>query len=158
MANVVFIQRLWYEYPGTGYLSAILRKHGHSTRVIIEESPRRIVKRLLPGDIAAFSVMTGMHHWALGIASHIKKTLGLMTVFGGPHPTYFPDVIEKDAADIICRGEGEYALLDLANAIDNERDFDKIANLWVKSAGTIHKNPLRPLIDDLDTLPLQDRQ
>jgi radical SAM superfamily enzyme YgiQ (UPF0313 family) len=158
MAKIVFIQRLWHEYPGIGYLSAILRRHGHSTRVIIEESPNKVLKHLLPGDIAAFSVTTGMHHWALDVASHIKKNLGLMIIFGGPHPTYFPEMIEKEPVDIICMGEGEYALLDLANALDRGSDITKIPNLWVKAGGTIHKNPLRPLVDDLDALPFQDRQ
>ena len=157
MANLVFIQRLWCEYPGTEILSGILRKNGHNTRVIIENSPRKVIKQLSPGDIAAFSVMTGMHHWALKVTSEIKEKLGVLTVWGGPHPTYFPEIINENGIDIICRGEGDYVLLDLANAIDRDENVAEIRNLWVKEDGRIRKNLLRPLVDNLDTLPFQDR-
>ncbi len=157
MANVVFIQRLWYEYPGTEILSAVLKKGGHTTRVIIGEQAEAIIKKLRPGDIAAFSIMTGMHHWAIDIAARIKKQSNLLTVFGGAHPTFFPEMLEENGVDIICRGEGEGSILDLANAIDANTDITGIQNLWVKMGGVVHKNPLRPLIDDLDVIPFQDR-
>jgi anaerobic magnesium-protoporphyrin IX monomethyl ester cyclase len=158
MADIAFVQRLWYEYPGIGLLSAVLKKHGHTARVIISESPKKILQQIGKPDIAAFSVMTGMHHWALAAASHVKKGSGALTVFGGPHPTYFPEIIERNGVDVICRGEGEYALLDLADAVDNGSDISKIQNLWVKTGGEIHKNPLRPLVGDLDAIPFQDRR
>jgi anaerobic magnesium-protoporphyrin IX monomethyl ester cyclase len=157
MATIVFIQRLWYEYPGTELLAAVLKKGGHSVRVIIAEQPSAVIRKMHPGEIAAFSIMTGMHHWAIDIAVALKQSLGTMTVFGGAHPTYFPELVEKHGVDIICRGEGEHALLDLANAVDAGGDITGIPNLWVKKGGTVHKNPLRPLIDDLDTVPFQDR-
>jgi len=157
MANIVFIQRLWHEYPGVESIAAVLKKGGHNVRVIIEGRPKKIIKRLSKGDVAAFSVMTGMHHWALKVAAAIKDDLGLMTVFGGPHPTFFPEFINEKAVDLICRGEGEYAMLELANAVDNSGDLSAIANLWVKKDGKVYKNPLRPLIEDLCSIPFPDR-
>ncbi len=155
--KIVFIQRLWYEYPGVESLAGILKKNGHDVSVIIEERPSKIIEHLSICDIAAFSVMTGMHHWALKVASAIKDKLGLLTVFGGPHPTFFPEFINEKEVDIICRGEGEYAMLELADALDNKSDLTTIANLWVKRDGRIYKNPLRPLINDLDSIPPMDR-
>lgn len=157
MAKIVFIQRLWYEYPGIESLAAVLKKGGHDVRVIIEENPRKIARRLAKEEIAAFSVMTGMHRWALKAASAIKDEAGSLTLFGGPHPTFFPEFINEEAVDIICRGEGEYAMLDLADAIDKKSDLTSIPNLWVKKDKKIYKNALRPLVCDLGSIPFPDR-
>jgi radical SAM superfamily enzyme YgiQ (UPF0313 family) len=139
-------------------LGSYLKDKGHKVRVIIGESSNAIIKKLSRSEIAAFSIMTGMHRWALRIASDIKKELNLLTIFGGAHPTYFPEIIKEEAVDIICRGEGEEALLDLANAIDNKQNIENIKNLWVKKEGLIFENQLRPLMENLDLIPFQDRE
>jgi radical SAM superfamily enzyme YgiQ (UPF0313 family) len=59
---------------------------------------------------------------------------------------------------MVCIGEGEGALLDLLNAIDKKKDIIKIKNLWVKKDKKIYKNPVRPLIQNLDSLPFPDRE
>jgi radical SAM superfamily enzyme YgiQ (UPF0313 family) len=158
MASIVFVQRLWYEYPGTAILSSFLKKNGHTVRVIIGESSKEIIGKLSEGEVVAFSIMTGMHHWALKVANDIKGSLKSLTVFGGAHPTYFPDIIQERGVDVICRGEGEHALLELADAVDSNSDITGIKNLWIKRDGVVYKNPLRPLIEDLDSLPFQDRE
>ena len=76
----------------------------------------------------------------------------------GPHPTFSPDIIQHPAIDVICRGEGEYAMLDIANTVDNSRELTSIPNLWAKVDKEIYKNEPRPLIEYLDTLPLPDRE
>lgn len=77
------------------------------------------------------------------------------TIVGGAHATVCPDsVIKEDAVDMVCVGEGEEALLELCQKIQNNEDITKIRNLWVKS-NQIHKNPVRPSID-INTLPFQD--
>jgi len=157
MSKIAFIQRNWYEYPGVESLSGILKKNGHSVRAIIEEQPHKIVKHLSRDDIAAFSVMTGTHHWALKVASAIKNGPGSLTIFGGPHPTFFPEIINEKPLDAICRGEGEYAMLELADALDNKSDFTAINNLWAKKDAKLYKNPLRPLVENLDSIPFPDR-
>lgn len=84
---------------------------------------------------------------------------GYNVVVGGIIPTLEPEkTIINPLVDIVCRGEGEFAFLDLANAI-NENDSEKIKkieNLWVKEGSNIFRNPLRPLIYDLDVLPTPD--
>ena len=76
---------------------------------------------------------------------------------GGVFPSSVPErVINLDFVDYVCRGEGEGALVDLANAIEEKKDPSKIANLWVKKNGKIiAKNPIRPALD-VNTLPVQD--
>ena len=73
-------------------------------------------------------------------------------IWGGVHPTIFPDDCIKDA-DIICIGEGEGALTDLVTYMRDDQPYYQINNLWIRDTDQIIKNPLRPLIQNLDSLP-----
>jgi radical SAM superfamily enzyme YgiQ (UPF0313 family) len=78
-------------------------------------------------------------------------------VCGGAHPTFYPEVINDEYLDIACVGEGEAALAQLAETLERGRDPRGIKNLIVKKDGGVFRNELRPLVDDLDTLPFADR-
>lgn len=92
------------------------------------------------------------------MATEIKKIFPAKIIFGGPHSTFFPEVVEEEPVDIICRGEGEFAVLDLANKIDEKRDYTETLNCWFSLEGKIIKNDIRLLIENLDRLPFPDRQ
>ena len=78
-------------------------------------------------------------------------------MFGGVHPTIEPeDSINQPAVDMVCIGEGEEALCELLNRLD-EKPTD-VQNIWFKVNGEIVRNPVRPLIQDLDSLPPADRE
>ncbi len=84
------------------------------------------------------------------------KALGIPTIMGGIHVTFSPDeVIKETAIDMICLGEGEKAIVELADCIRDKKDYIDIPNLWVKQDGTVNKNPIGPLAD-LNNLPEQD--
>src|SRR5262249_40100171 len=63
----------------------------------------------------------------------------------------------EEGVDSICIGEGEGPLLDLANSLGNGKARPDIFNLWMKLDGEVVKNPVRPLIHDLSSLPMPDR-
>ena len=160
MAKILFLQNQWSQYLGVMYISAVLKKNGHRCELTISNNINKITKELdsIQPDIVAFPAMTGMHRWVLETAKNIKqKSKDVLIVIGGHHPTYFPQVIENDGVDVICRGEGEYPMLDLANAVDNKNEIRNIPNLWVKQKSDIYKNDLRPLVQNLDELPFCDR-
>ncbi|MBI4982288.1 MAG: hypothetical protein HZC15_04010 [Candidatus Omnitrophica bacterium] len=67
-----------------------------------------------------------------------------------------PDmVIKNDCIDIICIGEGEDPIVELAEAIVLKKNYNNIKNLWIKNGSEIIKNPLREL-RNMDTLAFQD--
>ena len=158
MARVIFLQRIWYEYGGPEIISSVLKKYGHEVDLLIGKDISSFRDKIKPNDIIAFSTMSGEHHWALQVASQIKKEKKVLTIFGGPHPTYFPEIINHPAVDITCCGEGEYSMRDLADAYDKGIDYTAIPNLSVKLGDKIKKNEVRPLVSDLDALPFPDRQ
>lgn len=85
--------------------------------------------------------------------------MGIPIVFGGIHPTCVPEeVIKNDFVDFVIRGEGEYALLDLVNSLDSGGFNYEIKSVWFKKNGEIIRNPLHPLIQDLDKLPFPDKE
>ncbi|MFH1096249.1 MAG: radical SAM protein [Candidatus Desantisbacteria bacterium] len=89
------------------------------------------------------------------ITKAIKETLNIPVLWGGVHPTVDPEECIQHA-DMLCLGEGEYSLLELLEALSNNGNPLTIKNLWFNIAGTITRNPLRPLIQDLSSLPLPD--
>lgn len=135
-------------------------------KVDIVKRLNEVIEEFQP-DIITFSLfscmLTGedeyrMYARGLHLIDKCVRT-GYKVVVGGIIPTLEPEkTIINTRVDIVCRGEGELAFLDLANAM-NDNDWDKIKkieNLWVKEGGNIFRNPLRPLIYDLDVLPTPD--
>jgi radical SAM superfamily enzyme YgiQ (UPF0313 family) len=85
----------------------------------------------------------------------IKEALNIPVLWGGVHATVDPEGCIQ-YADMLCVGEGEYPLLELLEAMDYQRVTTDIKNLWFNQEGRVIKNPLRPLIQDLNSLPLPD--
>jgi anaerobic magnesium-protoporphyrin IX monomethyl ester cyclase len=163
--RILFIQKdiKLLEPLGVFYLAASLRQAGHEPGLALVERKgfNARVNNFQP-DILAYSVTTGFHKYYKDINQKLKSRLNnegrnVLSIFGGPHTTFFPEFIEEDGVDIICRGEGEGAIVDLANALAHGKDYTQIANLWVKHGNKIQKNDVRPLAVNLDDLPFPAR-
>ena len=74
------------------------------------------------------------------------------------HQTRLVAITQGDLVDAVCLGEGELALAEFVEALDDGKLPTDVANFWVKDNGTIHRNPVRPLVEDLDTIPFPDRE
>ena len=168
-----------FQKLGVQYISSILKKNGHETRLFVDPQlfndtyfsiPRlgqvfdykTIIKEELETyhpDLIAFSVVTDFYQRACRLAEYFKKTMAVPVLFGGNHPTLVPErVIGKEFVDMVCIGEGEYPLLELADSMRKKQVDYTIKNLWFKKDGKIIKNGLRPLIADLDKLPFPDQE
>jgi len=162
VAKVVFLQQRAEEWLGVMYISAVLKAYGHECDIYVEALEKEdISEKALAdsADIVSFSCLTSDYHWAVSKAGILKDRSHALTVFGGTHVTLNPEeVIQEPAVDIVCRGEGEYPMVDLADAVEKKEDYRRIENLWVKKEGKITKNAIRDLICDLDSLPFPDRK
>ena len=162
MARIAFVQEEIRDRFGIMLLSACLKKAGHTVDVFISERSSDLDAEVLEfkPDILGFSTMTAGVAFALNTMRRLKSITGAFTIMGGPHPTFYPEIINEQGLDAICIGEGEGALVDLANAFDFGSSIYEIANLWVKSihdASKIYKNELRSRTD-INALPMFDRE
>ena len=159
MAKVAFLQSEYEDKLGVLFLIAYLKDNGHNAEVFIEKRSWLDEVKAFHPDLIGFSCLTGGHLWVQSRAEHIKKEKEWDTpiIVGGSHATFFPQLIKHPCVDFICRGEGEYALKELLDKVENGEDLTSIQNIWAKRNGQIIENDVRPLIPDLDLLPLPDR-
>jgi len=108
-------------------------------------------------DLVAVSVLESTYDVGLGLMKAVPETLRTYkTLFGGVFATYAPEkVLKEEVIDMVCRGEGEGALIDLCRRMVEGRRIDDTLNLWVKEDGRISKNSMREPID-INTLPFPD--
>ena len=161
MAKILFIQHEATEKFGTMILSAVLKKEGHRVELFIEllekESALDFIKEFQPNYVC-FSITTLEGDWALGLAKKIKNKFNVKIIFGGAESTYNPKIIKNKSVDYLCRGEGENGLPELIRRLEKGKNLKGIENFWVKEKGRIIKNNLGHFIEDLDSLPVPDRE
>lgn len=146
MAKIIFLQQIWFPLGQVMALSPGLKKAGHEVKIAIgdEEKVIRELREYNP-DIICFPVITPFRKFMINMSKKIREIgINSLIVVGGYDASFFPDIIEKAPIDVLCRGEGEDALLELVNAFEKKKDYSKIKNLWVKKNGKIIKNNLRP--------------
>ncbi|MBU1996948.1 MAG: B12-binding domain-containing radical SAM protein, partial [Candidatus Omnitrophica bacterium] len=168
----------WDQDIGLQYLTAVLKQGGHEVKILADPrlfddlyiSIRTLhkyfdfkneiineIKSYKP-DLVGFSATTNSYHWACELAESIKKNINVPIIIGGTHSTLVPERVIKNACfDMVCIGEGEYPLLELVNSMAEGRIDFSIKNIWFKNDGQIIKNDLRQLIENLDSLPLPDK-
>jgi radical SAM superfamily enzyme YgiQ (UPF0313 family) len=106
-------------------------------------------------DLIGISLMTDDFANALRITEYLKQRRSAPIVWGGIHPTIEPDAC-LEHADMVCVGEGEDAIVELASKMRSGEDYGGVAGIWRRNGSSITRNPLRPLIADLDRLPYPD--
>lgn len=107
-----------------------------------------------PGLIG-ISLTSNFSGLAARVTERLRRAGGAPIVWGGIDPTVNPD-LAIEHADYVCIGEGEEALLELVEALSRGGDTRQIANIWARVEGVVHRNPVRPLIENLDALPWPD--
>jgi len=148
---------------GVAYISAVLKKAGHSTKLVM---PYAFSEKQVSGKIDEFrpelvlvSSVTDQIGLAEKIINFVYDKYQLPIILGGTHAIVAPEEsINIKGLLGICIGEGEEAALELADAMEQKKDYSKIRNLWLKTGNKTIKNPLRQLIQDLDKLPFPDRE
>jgi anaerobic magnesium-protoporphyrin IX monomethyl ester cyclase len=117
--KIVFVQREIEDKLGPMILTAYLKAHSLDAEIVID--PRKRIddlKRLNP-EFIGISFCTPSVEWALSTCRFLKQHLpASLTVLGGPHPTFFPEIVDQPGVDLVCVGEGERAVFQLLTAYD----------------------------------------
>jgi len=153
-------------YFGISYISSVLKESGHHTSLVVlsrisGKKNRKIIDEKLKSfkpELICFSAVASEYAFISDLAKYIKKSNeNIYLMIGGPHVSLQPENVLLNGFDALCIGEGEYPTLELIEQLKEGKSPSKIPNLWIKRGLEIEKNPPRPFIRDLDTLPFPDR-
>ncbi len=142
------------------YLSAILKSKGHDSRIFIDVRGNNAFKEVIDyrPDVVGVTCTTGLHHWGVGFLRSVKAANSrIVTVLGGPHATFCPEAAQEAGVDYAVRGEGEAAVLGIAEAMQNGGGIEKLDNVVFFREGQLTINPMGRLIEELDSIPYPDR-
>lgn len=144
---------------GLSSLAGTLAQEGHDCRIFditflddgeVAAAYSRELEEYRP-DLVGVSCRSTEWETARNILEMVAP--GVPVVVGGPHPTIAPEeVIAHERVDMLVRGEGETAIIDLIDRLESGASLVDMPNLWVKQDGRIHRNDVRDLIEDLDSL------
>ena len=90
-----------FERLGIMTLSSSLKSKGHDVKLTLTEELNEneiidTVKKYNP-QVLAYSIMTGEHIYHIELNEMVRSHYpNAFSVFGGPHPTYSPEMIEKN--------------------------------------------------------------
>jgi len=157
---------------GILYLGTVLKENGFQVSLLDAAARNYSRQQILDWikkndpDVVGLTVFTVSFLVSMELAKVIKTwNPNIKIVLGHYHPTIQAErIIEKygDRVDFIVRGEGEYIFLELCEYLERHPDkiegVEDIKGLTFKNSnGKIIHTPDAPLISDLDTLPIPDR-
>lgn len=181
MLNIVLSHSYYYKfdykqwknqtpYPplGTLYAAALLRQNGFKIDVFdtnLIDDPYLLKPYLQDKKPNLFVIyddgfnyltkmcLTAMREAAFDMIKIAKNLNCSVAVCSSDSTDHFEKYLNS-GADFIIQGEGELTLKELAKALSKNTDTSTIHGLIYKSEGGIVKNPKRPVLRNLDELPL----
>ncbi len=115
---------------------------------------------VLKPDLVGFSILWSTEVMSRIFAQQLKiYAPNIRVVFGGPHcarQMEGPRIASLPEVDFVVHGEGEETLFELQEALKIGKDVSVIKGLFSKKDGKVFYKEDRPLITNLDSLPLAD--
>src|SRR3989338_4310381 len=152
---------------GLRIISACLKKEGHKVKIIFlplpedysitypDEVLKQVEEKTKDSGLMGINAIASTNERAGQLISLFKK-LNIPVIWGGPHPTFFPEKC-FEICDIIAVGEAEEAFAELASKLENKKDITDIKNLYVRTKdGKEFRNHVRLAAEDLDVYPHPD--
>jgi radical SAM superfamily enzyme YgiQ (UPF0313 family) len=147
-------------------LAAVLEKNGYEVDVIdcqasgfsYEDFRHELSKR--NPDIVGITATTRLYNSALKVAEITEEMFpSCLTILGGSHATFWDEeaLNECPQLDVIIRREGEYTLLEIVQRLEAGKNIHGVVGTTLRKDGKIIRNPDRPFIEDLDSLPFPAR-
>jgi anaerobic magnesium-protoporphyrin IX monomethyl ester cyclase len=153
-------------YPPLGllYLSAYLKTRGHSVEVYDSTFGDRaeLLQKIRhsPGGIVGIYTNLLTRSSVLQLIGAARQA-GSTVILGGPESANHSAEYLSSGADVIVVGEGETTLTELMATLPSmgPHDLTGVRGIVFKNmAGEPVQTPERPKINDLDTLPMPDRE
>jgi anaerobic magnesium-protoporphyrin IX monomethyl ester cyclase len=150
---------------GIAYIAACLRSHGHECKIIDGIAEPRSLDEVSQDaaeyDVVGVTVVTAYVLRAIELLRRLKENPRCPPlVVGGPHVTALPESLLDHGADFAVVGEGEETMLELVDWLGGVRDkseLSRIRGLVYKNGSETIRTGQRPLIANLDTIPMPAR-
>jgi radical SAM superfamily enzyme YgiQ (UPF0313 family) len=159
--------------PGTGevdikhpplgllYVGTALKQSGYNVKIhqILPYEIELLADHVVKDHplFVGFSVMTGLPSYYSAIMSKLLKSRDptIKIVWGGWHPSLtVRQCLEEEYIDIVCIGDGEKIVVEIADAIEKNKKMDSIRSIGFKSGGKIKITERRKLEEDIDVFDL----
>ena len=156
--NILYLVNTYpiVEPMGTLQLSSIMKARGHRSFICaidIESVFEKIEKHRVDAIACSF-MSTEVTSFHLLIPEIRKQYPYIPIIAGGPHPTYYPQIIDTWPLDALVVGEGDHVIGELLENLYSGKDISHLSNVHTK----FFKNPQGNLVENLDTLPFSDRE
>jgi anaerobic magnesium-protoporphyrin IX monomethyl ester cyclase len=145
---------------GLALIAAILEKTGYPVTLLeanaLQLKPEAIANIVSDAYIVGITATTPTIGTALSIARHLKqKNSNFKIIMGGPHVTLLPEetLVSSSDVDVIVRGEGDETVIDLLQALENNKSLGSVAGISYKLDGKIVHTADRTSMVDMDSLP-----
>ena len=159
------------------YIAAVLQKNGYQVEILdafmtgatCEEKVGDEVTIGLPFDqitkeignrkpdiVGIAGPFTSQIGNAIKVSEAVKQANpNTLTVIGGPHVTLVPKEFleETKSTDIVVMGEGEYAMLEVAQYFEGKKKLGDIKGIAYRDGANVVVNARRPFLENLDELP-----
>jgi len=151
---------------GLGYISAMLKSHGHEVRLMVIHSSAefpnilKTIEDFKPGVVGMSSVET-QFSYVKELSKVIRKVCHVPVVAGGVYTTLYPEAAkESNDLDGVFVGECEAAFSEFVRRVGLGEDFKSCPNFayYVHKEDRLVVNQVLPLVRDLDRLPFPDRE
>lgn len=145
------------EYPWMGINSeGRVFKYAANSRINATELEllRETVAKINP-QVIGITVNTPLRSQAKLVTKFLRQHFDAPVIWGGYDPTVNPEAC-LGHCDYACIGEGDQAILDIADCIDQGKSFDHVGNLSFLRNGETVANKKVPLENTLDELPWRD--
>jgi len=136
-------------------ISAVARHEGHQVYLseMNSEDPLERIAKLKP-DVVAYGSLSGESKHYVRLNQKLKERFpNVFTIMGGPHATFYPELVHNTTLDAICVGEGEEAFADVLRSLSSSNKVDGIPNIFTQADTSF---TVRNLVEDLDSLPFPD--
>jgi len=165
MKNILLVQPnfrhtketgIWMANPPLGlcYIAAVLRENKIKVEILdanaLNLSPADVAKKSDGFEVIGVSGMTPAHGFIKELSKLLPKNI--LKIAGGPHAAGFPEKLLAVGYDIVVRGEGEYAILEIMKG----KDLRQVNGISYRKKGHIYHNADRELINP-NILPLPAR-
>ena len=152
---------------GLAYVGAALEKADFQVQILDNYNIRKPIEQVkkeigrLEPEIVGITCGSVTYRPCIETAKAVKEVLpSCKIVVGGWQPTYMPEsLLQHKEIDYLVMGEGEQAIVELANSITKGKDKSdaaKISGVAYRDKGKTVKVP-STLIEDLDQIPFPAR-